>query len=152
MTAIQWILVAAAGSASLLAGAYVFQALGYAPCQMCLWQRWPHMAAIALGLLAFAWRPSKPLAALGAIAAATTGALGVYHAGVEVKLWPGPSSCGAGALGDISTQDLLTQILQAPLVRCDEVAWSLMGISMAGWNALASFALAGIWLIAMRKA
>lgn len=146
------ILVAAGGSAALLAGAFVFQALGYAPCKLCLWQRWPHAAAVVLGAAAFLPR----IAALpwaGAAAAATTGGLGIYHTGVERGWWPGPDTCTSGGeIGSLSAADLLAQINQAPLIRCDEVAWQLMGLSMASWNAVISLALAAIWVAAARRA
>lgn len=144
------ILLAALGSAALLAGAHVFQAMGYAPCKLCLWQRGPHWAAVAIGLLALAL-PWRVLPWASALAAAATGALGLYHTGVEQKWWLGPASCSSG--GDLtgSAEDLLGQIMAAPLVRCDEVAWSLMGLSMASWNAVLSFALAAVWIAAARR-
>lgn len=150
MTRQQLILLAAFGSAALLAGAFVFQALGYAPCKLCLWQRWPHAAAVAIGAVAMLWHWPL-LIPLGAAAAATTGGIGVFHTGVERGWWPGPGTCsGGGDISALSAQDLLAQINAAPLIRCDEVAWELLGLSMASWNALASFGLAAIWLIAAR--
>ncbi|MEI2804733.1 disulfide bond formation protein B [Albidovulum sp.] len=146
----QLILFAALGSAALLAGAHVFQAMGYAPCKLCLWQRGPHWAAVAIGLLALCL-PWRVLPWAGALAAAATGALGVYHTGVEQKWWLGPTSCTSGGTLTGSAEDLLGQIMAAPLIRCDEVAWSLMGLSMASWNALLSFALAAIWIAAARR-
>jgi disulfide bond formation protein DsbB len=141
LTTRHWILLAALGSAALLAGAFVFQALGYAPCKLCYWQRYPHGAAIAIGALALVtgWR-FWPW--LGAASAAATAGLGVYHTGVEMKWWLGPTTCSSGDLANMTMQD----ILNAPLVRCDEVAWSLFGISMASWNALISAVLVLIWL------
>jgi disulfide bond formation protein DsbB len=142
-------LVAAGGSFALLAGAFFFQALGYPPCAMCLWQRWPHAAAIAIGAVALVfWRPAGPLLLLGALAAATTGGLGVYHTGVERGWWEGPASCsgaGTGLGGDLLSTDI------APVVMCDEVAWSFLGLSMASYNALFSFALAALWVLAARR-
>lgn len=144
------ILLAALGSAALLAGAHVFQALGYAPCKLCLWQRGPHWAAVAIGLLALCL-PWRVLPLAGALAAAATGALGVYHTGVEQTWWLGPASCTSG--GDLggSAEDLLNQIMAAPLVRCDEIPWQFLGISMAGWNALLSFVLAALWIAAATR-
>ena len=142
--------LAAGGSLALLLGAFLFQALGYAPCKLCLWQRWPHVAAIVIGGLALTagWRW---LALAGALAAATTGVLGIYHSGVELKWWPGPDTCTSGGDLALSTEDLFNQIMAAPLVRCDEVAWVFAGLSMASWNAILSFALAAVWLAAARK-
>ncbi len=150
MTRTRLILLATLGSVVLLGGAYVFQALGYAPCKLCLWQRWPHAAAIAIGALALGLR-WHPLAWAGALAAATTSAIGFYHTGVERLWWPGPDTCTSG--GDFlsgSPADLLARINEAPLIRCDEVAWELMWLSMASWNALASLALVAIWAMAAR--
>ena len=150
MTSRQWTVLAALGSAALLGGAFVFQALGYAPCAMCLWQRWPHAAAIVIGALALVLgRPA--LAWLGALAAATTAGIGLFHTGVERDWWEGPASCtGAGAgLGGLDGADLLS--LDAPiLILCDQVSWQLAGLSMASWNAVFSLALTVIWVMAAR--
>lgn len=150
MTRNRLIVVAAGGSAALLAGAFFFQMLGYAPCKLCLWQRWPHGAAIVIGALALVFGAhALPLA--GAAAAALTGALGVYHAGVELRWWTGPDTCtSSGDLGG-STDALLDQIMAAPLVRCDEIAWAFAGLSMAAWNAILSFALMLVWIAAARR-
>ncbi|MFT6674080.1 MAG: disulfide bond formation protein DsbB [Sulfitobacter sp.] len=142
------ILLATFGSAALLLGAFGFQHIGgFAPCKMCLWQRWPHAAALVIGTIVLAGGP-RLLAWLGALATATTGLIGAYHAGVEWRFWPGPTSCTGGGL-DMSGMDggsLLS--LDAPLgiVMCDEVVWSLFGLSMAGWNALFAFALTAVWI------
>lgn len=150
MTRQRFILLAAGGSAALLLGAFAFQHLGgLAPCKMCIWQRYPHLAAIALGALAVFLPLTVPIT-LGALAALTTGGIGVFHVGVEQGWWEGPSTCSSGPIGGLSTDDLMNQIMAAPLVQCDQIAWSLAGISMAGWNALFSFGLALIWLAALR--
>lgn len=150
MTSRQLTLLAAGGSAALLLGAFVFQMLGYAPCKLCLWQRWPHGAAIVMGiaLVATGWRG---LAWAGALAAAATGGLGIYHTGVEQGWWPGPDTCTSGGGLAGSAEDLLNQIMEAPLVRCDEVAWAFAGLSMATWNAILSFALMALWIAAARR-
>lgn len=141
---------AGAGSAGLLLAALTFQWLGYAPCELCILQRWPHLAAAILGatIAVFGWR--RWLAALGLLAALLATAFAIYHAGVELKFWAGPQHCsgGVGNLATMSTQDLMTTLQNAPVVRCDEVSWSLFGLSMAGWNALCSAGLALIWLLA----
>ena len=145
-------LTAAAGSAALLIAALGFQALGYAPCELCILQRWPHLAAVVTGLLIWRLGFSRWLALLGVIAALTATGLAIYHAGVEMKLWLGPQHCSGGVSGlaQMSTQDLMTALEAAPVVRCDEIAWSLFGISMAGWNAIISAGLSGLWLAALR--
>ena len=152
MTAKQLSVLAALGSAALLIGAYGFQHIGgLLPCKMCLWQRWPHAAAVIIGILALLAR--RNLAWLGAVAAATPGGIGVYHAGVEWGFWPGPSSCSGGGLdmGGMSGGDLLSTEGPVSMVMCDEVVWSLIGLSMAGWNAVISFALMALWIAAARR-
>ncbi len=144
-----YILAAAGGSLALLAGAYLFQALGYAPCRMCLWQRWPHFAAIAIGVIALVVKgPVMP--SLGALATAVTSGLGIYHTGVERAWWLGPASCtSAGGLDGLAGGDLLSMDGPA-LVLCDQVSWALIGISMASWNALFSAVLVILWVMAIR--
>ena len=114
---------------------------GLHPCEMCYWQRWPHGFAIVAAALAFTGPAessrSRNLTLLAALAIAISGIIGVYHAGVEAKIFEGFTTCTALAAGG-STADMLKQISQAPLVRCDQVQWSLLGISMAGWNAILS--------------
>jgi disulfide bond formation protein DsbB len=141
-------LLAATGSAGLLLAALGFQYLGdLPPCKLCIWQRWPHVVAVVagLGLLAFAWRP---LMLAGAFAAATSAGIALYHVGVEQKWWQGPQTCSAPALGDLSADDLLGDILNAPVTQCGDILWNFAGISMAGWNGLISLALAALWLVA----
>lgn len=149
MTRTGYILLAAGGSAALLLGAFGFQALGYTPCQMCIWQRYPHAVAIALGALAF-FMPLPALIALGALAALTTAGIGGFHVGVEQGWWQGPTSCSAGAIDSLDPDALFDQIMAAPLIRCDEIAWQFAGVSMAGWNMVMSLALAGLWIAALR--
>ena len=145
-------LLAAGGSAALLIGAYLFQYVGgLFPCQMCLWQRWPHAAAILIGV-AILVLPSRALALLGAAAALATASIGFFHVGVEQGWWEGLTACSAGGVSDLSATELMDQIMTAPLVRCDEIAWALGGISMAGWNAIVSLLLAGLWIASWRRA
>ncbi|MFL6738276.1 MAG: disulfide bond formation protein B [Sphingomicrobium sp.] len=123
--------------AGLLGGALFSQYVGgLYPCEMCYWQRWPHAAAILLALGAV-FSPSnagrtRTLTLLAALAVAVSGAIGVFHAGVEMGWWEGVTRCTAVAA--TSLQD----ILDVPLVRCDQVQWDFLGISMAGWNAILS--------------
>ena len=126
----------------LLGGALGSQYLGgLQPCEMCYWQRWPHGAAIVLAALAFTGaagsQRSRSLTLLAAAAIAISGAIGVYHAGVELKIFEGVTSCTTTASA-ASTAELLEQLMRVPLVRCDQVQWSFLGISMAGWNAIIS--------------
>nr|WP_245218426.1 disulfide bond formation protein B [Rubellimicrobium aerolatum] len=142
--------MAAGGSFALLAGAYLFQALGYPPCALCWWQRYPHFAAVPIGLLALAVRgPLFPI--LGSIAASATALIGVYHTGVERQWWQGPASCtGSGDLGGLAGGDLLA--VEGPrIVMCDQVSWELLGLSMASWNAILSAVLVVLWVLAARR-
>ncbi|HSG54884.1 MAG TPA: disulfide bond formation protein B, partial [Paracoccaceae bacterium] len=137
--------------AALLLGAFGFQHLGgLAPCKLCLWQRWPHAVAIAIGLVVL-FSNRFALAWLGALAALTTSAIGAYHVGVEQGWWEGPTTCTSSGVGGLSADQLLDQIMSAPLVRCDDIAWQMLGISMAGWNAILSLALMCVWISAARR-
>lgn len=149
-----WMLLAAAGSGALMLGALAFQHIGgMAPCALCIWQRYPHVAAVVIGVLAaLALLPARMLAALGALAALVTAGIGLYHTGVERAWWDGPSACSGGNVASQSAQDLMAQIMAAPLVRCNEVPWEMLGLSMASWNAVVSLGLAGLWLMALRAA
>ncbi len=153
MTRKTLILLATLGSAALLLGAFGFQHLGgFAPCKMCLWQRWPHAAAVLIGAVLLAGGP-RLLAWPGAVAAAVTAGIGIYHAGVEWRFWPGPSSCTGGGLdlGAMDGGDLLSMDAPSGLVMCDQIVWSLLGLSMAGWNAVFSLLLVVLWVFAARR-
>ena len=148
-------LVALLLPASLLAGAFGSELIGgLVPCEMCWWQRYPHMAAIALAVGAFTGPAqsgrSRLLTGLAAAAIAISGLIGVYHAGVELKVFEGLTTCSSLAAG-ASTDELLKSILNAPLVRCDQVQWSFLGISMAGWNAIISLGGAAVIALLLRK-
>ena len=128
---------------ALLGGALGSQYIGgLYPCEMCYWQRWPHGAAILAAALAFTSPAdssrSRNLTLFAALAIAISGIIGVYHAGVEARIFEGFTTCTALGGNGMSTADLLKQISQAPLIRCDQVQWSLFGISLAGWNAIFS--------------
>ena len=136
----------------MLAGAYLFQALGYAPCQMCFWQRYPHAIASLIGLFLIAI-PSRILMTLGAISTFTTATIGAFHSGVEQKWWAGPTSCsGTGdSLLSLSGDDLLATNVLDKVVMCDEISWAFIGLSMPAWNAVLSAVLCVMWLIALRR-
>ena len=146
--------LAGAGSAFLLLAALAFQAAGYAPCELCILQRWPHVLAAALGLVAWLTHGARAVLWLGALAALVAMGFAAYHAGVEYGFWPGPTACtSTGGIGALSTADLLAQIESTTrVVRCDEPALVILGVSMAGMNALASLVLTGIWTAAARRA
>jgi len=143
------VIVAAGGAATIL-GAYFFQyVIGLKPCPLCLEQRFAYYFAIPLALMAllgasFGASRRVLIGALVVIAAIMlwNAGLGGYHAGVEWKWWEGPRDC----TGDISSfgnaGDLLRQMQTTSLVRCDEIPWSFLGLSLAGYNALISLVLA----------
>jgi len=140
-------LLAALGSGALLLGAYYFQYVELlAPCDMCYWQRWPHMAAVVVGVAAGASFLQPRLALVFALLAITalfvTSGLGVYHVGVEQQWWQGPQSCSGRVPAGLSDAELKKYLLNARMVRCDQVAWKLLNVSMAGWNAILSGGLA----------
>lgn len=124
--------------AALLGGALLSQyGFGLHPCEMCLWQRWPHLAAIGLGLLALAVPGSaRPLLiAPAALAIGLSGAIGGFHAGVEYGWWEGLTACSTALP---TGGDPLEAIMNAPITRCDVAPWTLLGISLAGYNFLLS--------------
>jgi disulfide bond formation protein DsbB len=138
--------------AGLLAGALSSQYIGgLYPCEMCHWQRWPHYAAVVLALGAFAMRRApdrgRSFVWLAGLAILVSGLIGVYHAGVELGIFEGITQCSSGAVSG-SHADILADIMATPLVRCDQVQFSFLGISMAGWNAIISIgsAMVILWL------
>ncbi len=134
--------------AALMAGALGSQYIGKLyPCEMCYWQRWPHEAAIGLAILAFFVKPPARtiLIVLAALSIAISGAIGVFHAGVEYGWWEGLTACTNTAAGGS-----LADIMNAPLVRCDVPQWTFAGISLAGFNALFSIA-GGVTILAMLR-
>jgi disulfide bond formation protein DsbB len=135
--------------AALMAGALGSQYIGgLFPCEMCHWQRWPHYAAIALALAAFV-TPEKigRIAVVLAVAAIlSSGAIGVFHAGVEYRWWEGITRCSAPPTGE--GDDILAQIMATPIIQCDVPQWTLFGISLAGFNAIISI-LGGLGIIAL---
>lgn len=128
---------------AVLLGAYGFEILGgLAPCQLCYYQRAPYFLAIIVCAMAWLYpRWMRVLLRMLAVIYLISVVLGIYHAGVEWKFWPGPASCTAPGNSDIPVEELMAQILAAPIVRCDEIPWSLFGISLAGYNVLISIAL-----------
>lgn len=143
-------LIIFAVSAATLAGAWYFQlVVKLPPCPLCLEERLSYHIIIPLSLLmiiAALVRAPQTLLAVGfavILAAALGGAaLGAYHAGVEWRWWPGPADC-SGPMTDFSAKGpLLKQLQSVHVVRCDEAAWRLFGISLAGYNVLVSLVLA----------
>ena len=146
------ILLLTAFSISMILGAWVFQyVFGYPPCKLCYYQRYPHWAAAGFGLLALGIGGSI-FPYLAALSAATTGMIGVYHSGVERKLWEGPSTCTSSSIDGLSADELFDQIMSAPMVRCDEIPWEMFGLTMANLNALFSLGAAVLWVVVARMA
>lgn len=124
--------------AALLGGAYISEyVFGLFPCEMCWWQRYPHFAALAFALLSFVAPPKRLWVAVAAGAILASGLIGVFHAGVEYGFWEGLTSCSQPS---VSGADALEAIFNQPIIRCDQVQWSLLGISLAGFNAIFSIA------------
>jgi disulfide bond formation protein DsbB len=130
--------------AVLLGGAYIAQyGFGLPPCEMCWWQRYPHFAALGIGGLAFVVKPARVWTALAGLAIITSGLIGGFHAGVEYGWWPGITGCAALPSG----VDVMN-VSAAPLIRCDVAPWTLLGISLAGYNFLIS-CLSGAAIVAL---
>ena len=137
---------------ALLGGAFISQyGFGLYPCEMCWWQRYAHFAALPFAALAFlAPRLTRPVTALAAVAIASSAAMGAFHAGVEYHWWQGFTECTSYAA---KGGDPLDAIMNAPLIRCDAAQWTLLGISLAGFNFLFSgVAAAAILALLARKA
>ncbi|MEI7598635.1 MAG: disulfide bond formation protein B [Aestuariivirga sp.] len=135
-----------------IAGAWIFEYYGYAPCELCLKQRWAYYTGVPLALIVSLIAPRQPGLAKAGLAVLTVlwlGSMvfGIYHSGVEWKWWPGPATCTAqagftGGLPDLSK----------PAVLCDTPAIRIFGLSLAGWNAVISLGLALVALAGLRRA
>ncbi len=145
--------LALAVPAALMGGALISQyVFGLYPCEMCWWQRYPHIVAIVLALLAFTMkgRGAGDMAViLAATATGISGLIGAFHAGVEYGWWEGITACATVASG---TGNALDAIMNAPVVRCDHAPWSLFGISLAGFNFLISLSGAAMVFALLGKA
>lgn len=144
-------------SIAILAAVFTSQyGFGLRPCQLCLYQRVPYGVTIFLALLALGLKLDAKRAALMlglcALAFVTDGGLALYHVGVEQHWWAGPTSC-SGGLGTVRSVEDLAALLSKPIdiPSCDKIAWSLFGISMAGYNLLASIALAAFSALSARR-
>lgn len=152
----RWPLVAALASAAMLAAAHAFEKFGgLPPCTLCLRQREVYWVALAVGLIGLAvwrWPATRRWIALALMAIFLVGCgVAIYHAGAEWKFWPGPAAC-ASTGGSVSAADLMAALsgkVKPPA--CDEALWVFLGLSMAGWNALISLALAALSLAAARR-
>jgi disulfide bond formation protein DsbB len=145
-----------ASSVAILLVAFAFQYIGgLQPCILCWWQRYPYMATIVLSLFAVAVAPTRPplarvLLGLSAVAFLVGAGIAAFHVGVEQHWWAGTAECGANFGPAGSVEELRRRLLAQNVVRCDDIAWSLFGISMAGYNFLLSLALAAFAVQAVR--
>jgi disulfide bond formation protein DsbB len=151
------IAIAVTGAAAIL-GAWIFQyGMGLKPCPLCLEQRYAYYFAVPLAVMVAigdqAGASRKVL--LGALVAIAVGmlwntALGVYHSGIEWKLWAGPQECSGSGSGLDTARGLAEQLQSVNVVRCDEAPWRFLGLSLAGYNALISLllALVAAWAVA----
>ena len=144
----------AGASAVILAAVWIFQGLGYAPCELCLTQRYAFYAAVPIALAtAFASRSAPSVARAGfallALVFAASTVLAAYHVGVEQHWWAGPTACTGGP-GSLDVNDLVKALNSVKVVRCDEVQLRIAGLSLAGWNVVASAVLAVYAALAAR--
>lgn len=146
-------------AALTLGGAWFFQlVLGLQPCPLCLEQRYAYYLAIPLAIVvAIAAARDAPRSLIYAglvallLAALANAVLGGYHAGVEWKWWQGPTDCSGPVVSLGSAGDLLSRLDTVKVVRCDEVQWRLLGLSMAGYNVLISLLMALLALLGLGR-
>jgi disulfide bond formation protein DsbB len=148
-------------SIAVLATVFWFQyRRDLAPCPLCLYQRGPYFAAVPLTILALVirregfaigWR--QVVMAVVALGFAAGAAVAVYHVGIEQHWWAGPTACSGANVGAQSVDELRAALMATPVVRCDQVAWSLLGVSLAGFNVLISLGLAilSAWAALLRR-
>lgn len=120
---------------------------GLQPCELCIWQRWPYGIIAVLGLIAFTLpRLALPLLFAISLAFLANAGIAVFHMGVEYKWWEGLSGCTPTIDFTLPVEQMLAQLEAAPVVRCDQIAWTFLGLSMAGWNAIICF-VAGVYTL-----
>jgi len=139
-----------------IAGAWIFQAFGYAPCELCLKQRYAYYLGVPLALITVIATLRRHETMLTpdfialALVFAFSAAFGAYHAGVEWGFWAGPSDCTGSLTQAPTVNDFLKQLQTVKVVRCDAVAIRILGLSLAGWNAVISAAIVGLALFGLR--
>jgi disulfide bond formation protein DsbB len=142
-------------SVLVIGGALFFEfVIGLVPCELCLLQRWPWYAAIVLsGLMLALRRPGldRPAALIFALLFLVSTGFAVYHVGVEQHVFAGPTACTAPSLAGKSAAELLKLLQATPVVRCDEPQWELFGVSLAGWNLVASLLLLALCVLGWRR-
>lgn len=138
-------------SICMILGAWAFEFIGgLAPCKLCYYQRYPHWLAAGSGAMALLSGVTL-FAYVAALGAAASGGVALFHTGVERGWWEGPATCTSGDITGMSADDLFNQIMNAPLVRCDDIPWQMFTLSMANYNALLSLAAALLWLFAIKR-
>ena len=142
-------------STAALIAAFAFEYIGgLKPCSLCIYQRIPHVLAIALCLLTVVFKLSPPFVVWIFIILALTSLVGagiaLFHVGVEQQFWSGTQGCG-GNINAKSVEAFRLKLLQQPIVRCDEIAWSFFGVSMAGYNLILSIGLSFVPVFAISK-
>jgi len=139
-----------------LAAVWIFQGLGYAPCELCLTERYAFYAGAPLAALAAflasrsAHGAARALFALIALVFLANAALAFYHVGVEEHWWPGPTACTGALSGPIDVDDLAKSLNSERVVNCDVVQLRILGLSLAGWDVVMSAALAVYAALAAR--
>lgn len=156
VTARQAALAILVGATATIVGAWIFEYFGYLPCELCLKQRWAYYTGVPLAALVtlLVWRGPRALAVGGLILLGLlwigSAAFGTYHAGVEWGWWQGPTDCTGSLSKAPSINDFLNQLQTVKVVRCDAVAIRILGLSLAGWNAVISAALAATAFVGAR--
>ena len=142
-------------SAAALIAAFAFEYIGgLKPCSLCIYQRIPHILAIALCLLTIVFKLSPPFVVwiftILALTSLVGAGIALFHVGVEQQFWPGTQGCG-GNIKAGSVEAFRLKLLQQPIVRCDEIVWSFFGVSMAGYNLILSIGLSFVPAFAIFK-
>ena len=152
LTRHQILLVIFVITTAILLGAYGFEYMGYAPCELCLMQRYAYYAAIPALFLALVMSSGGKsgwaafLFFLVALTFLANAGLGVYQSGAEWKFWPGPAFCGTEQALTGQAGNLVKELATTKVIRCDEASWRFLGLSFAGWNVLTSLAIFGLSL------
>ncbi len=145
----------ALASAATVGAAWWLQWRGYAPCELCLKERLPYYASIPVAIVLAGLPLSRPVRRLGfallAVLFVVCAGLSLYHAGVEWKLWAGPTACSGAVPAPAAVGDFLKQLNSVTVVRCDEAALQVFGLSLAAWNALVASALAILSVAGYRR-
>lgn len=141
----------AAVSVAMLAFAYISEhGFGYPPCELCWYQRYAHFAIVVLGMLA--WRCRIPILTIPFLLSIMASiAIAGFHAGVEQKWWDGPSTCSSALELGTSLEEALEILKDVAVIRCDDIAWSFAGLSMAAWNFLISLSMLGLVIYLIRR-